>query len=180
MVAICLNSTNDGKIYWYKQSCLLLHKEKFFAVDRTNYLAELVLNQISTNNTAFTLSYPQIPFCPANYIMRLQPEYITILSLFHPYDDQTVDLYTGRSIAFYPMRKLPEDSENINHIAWRSRDFLTPNVKIIQNWMKKISRRRLEKKYEALAMGLHERLGFESPLFNIGNDLLWSSIMKLS
>jgi len=169
--------TNDGPLFWYKQSYLIMHKDRLFVVSTENYLAELMLSEVSEKKIPVVITYPQVPFCPSRYLLRLQ--YNTILSLFTPPLHHREDVsFTGRSVAFYPMRHIPGDPGYIHHIAGRQRDCITPNVNLIKNWMKKVSRARIEKKLLALSMGLHPRLGAGSPLFEIGSDILFSVVIQ--
>ena len=167
-----IETTDAGPVFWYKQSCLLLHNSRFFAVDRENYLGELMLSNVTSEKIPVILSYPPVPFCPPYYILRIQCTATQIL--FHPNCP-----HAGLSISFYPMRYLPGHPGYVLHIAGRSRDFLTPHVKLIRGWMKEISQDRIRKKMLALAMGLHPRLGLESPLIGLESDLLWSLVMRL-
>ena len=168
--------TNSGPLYWYKNSHLLLHKGRFFAVDTDNYLGELMLTKVTEEKIPLILTYPQVPFCLPNYLLRLQPHTPRSLFLYHAGDPQYQGYAAGRSIAFYPTRYLPGNRDYIPHIAGRSRDYLTPNVKLIRDWMKKIARERIGARKLALAMGLHPRLGEQSPLFELGVDLLMFKI----
>ena len=167
---VSLITTDHGPLYWYKQSCLLLHKDRFFAVERENYLGELMLTNVATRNIKVILTYPQVPFCPLHYLLKIQYSAIEGIILIHP------PAPVGRSTAFYPMRHLPGDSGYIHHITGRSSDFLTPGVNKIQDWMRATSRDRIKKRMLALAMGLHPRLGENSPFLGLGDDLLLSLI----
>jgi hypothetical protein len=162
--------TNEGPLFWYKQSHLLLHKDRFFAVDTDNYLGELMLSKVTEKKIPLILSYPQVPFCPPRYLLRLGN--VNGLFLYHSNDSSTCPV-AGRSIAFYPKRNLPGNRNYVGHIAG-PRDFLTPSFRLIRDWMKKIARVRIEGRKLALAMGLHPRLGVKSPLFELGVDLLLS------
>ena len=176
---VTLIATDQGPLYWYKQSCLLLHRDRFFAVDRGNYLGELMLANVATKNIKVILTYPQVPFCPLHYLLKIQYRAIEGIVLLHPvtphdFEDLKDFRIAGRSTAFYPMRHLPGSPHYIPHITGRSRDFLTPSVDKIQEWMRAASRERIKKRILALAMGLHPRLGGGSPLFGMGDDLLLS------
>ena len=164
--------TNEGPLFWYKQSHLLLHKDRFFAVDTDNYLGELMLSKVTEKKIPLILSYPQVPFCPPRYLLRLGN--VNGLFLYHSNDSPSTCPVAGRSIAFYPRRYLPGNRNYVGHIAGRSMDFLTPNFRMISVWMKKIARGRIEGRKLALAMGLHPRLGVQSPLYELGVDLLLS------
>ena len=69
---VSIITTDQGLLYWYKQSCLLLHKDRFFAVDRDNYLGELMLTNISTMKIKVILTYPKVPFCQLHYLLKIQ------------------------------------------------------------------------------------------------------------
>lgn len=173
---ISLIETNLGPLYWYKNSHLLLHKGRFFAVDTDNYLGELMLTKVTERKLPLILTYPQVPFCPPKYLLTLQPNTPRSLFLYHSDPVDRPCPVAGRSIGFYPMRYLPGNKNYIPHIAGRSRDFLTPKIKLIRDWMKKIARERIGARNLALAMGLHPRLGEHSPLFELGVDLLMFKI----
>ena len=86
-----IETTDTSPLFWYKQSCLVLHQNKFFAVNRDSYLGELMLYTLSTEKTPAIISYPAVPFCPPRYLMRLQSsesgEHTTMdtsTQLFHP------------------------------------------------------------------------------------------------
>ena len=175
--------TTEGPLFWYMQSYLLLHKDRFFAVDTDNYLGELMLAKAVKRNIPLILTYPQVPFCPPRYFLRLQHHTSQSLFLYHQDALTPTCPVAGRSIAFFPTRLQPWDRDYIhnrynrhNRHAERSSDFLTPKVKMIRNWMKGIARQRIEGKNLALAMGLHPRLGAQSPLLELGIDLL--SLLK--
>jgi hypothetical protein len=171
---VSLITTDQGPLYWYKQSCLLLHNDRFFAVDRSCYLGELMLANVSTKNIKVILTYPQVPFCPLHYLLKIQYRAIEGIILLHPDPPAPSSHIAGRSTAFYPMRHLPGDSGYIPHIIGRSRDFLTPSVNKIQDWMRAAARHRIKKRMLALAMGAHPRLGQNSPLLGLDDDLLRS------
>ena len=194
MPIYCIETTDANPLYWYKQSCLLLHNNRLFAVDVDNYLGELILYTAFTEKIPAIISYPTVPFSPPRYLMRLKLcESIAMNTWtqnpisFHSNTDiqdiQDIQDYathvTGLSIAFFPIRYLPGEPGYITHIAGRTTDYLTPNMRIIQNWMRDTSRARICKKNLALAMGLHPRIGCNSPLLELGGDLFWSMVKKI-
>ena len=156
--------TNEGPLYFYKHSSLLLHKDRLFAVDRSNYIGELMLTSAAESKAVMILTYPPVPFCPHRYLLRIMFQ--------SPLNPPANTFYTGRSCAFYPMHYLPGDPGYIPHVAGRSRDFLTPGARLIQSWMRDAARDRIRNKILALAMGSHQRLGATSPLLTLGSDLL--------
>lgn len=169
MPVISLETTDAGPLVWYKQSHLLLHKDRMYAVDRDNYLGGLMLSIASESNTPIVLTYPRVPFCPLRYVLRVQFPSVT--------NDNGDNHHDGRTINFYPMHHLPGNPGYIPHIAGRSRDFLTPRVRMVGSWMMDIARERIKNKLLALAMGMHPRLGASSPLFEMGSDLMWSLVI---
>ena len=187
-----IETTDTSPLFWYKQSCLVLHKNKFFAVNRDNYLGELILYTLSTEKIPAIISYPAVPFSPPRYLMRLRssengehttPNTSTQSPILR--HSNTITGFPNQasrvaclSIGFFPIRYLPGEPGHIPHIAGRSIDYLTPSMKIIQNWMRYTSRARIWKKNLALAMGLHSRLGCNSPLLELGSDLIWSIVIK--
>ena len=183
MPVALIKTTSEGPLFWYKQSCLLLHKDRLFAVDKDNYLGELMLTTVSDESDRqhkVVLTYPKVPFCPSRYLLRLQ--YSTISTTTNlsdpPFFPAESASYAGRGVSFYPMRHLPGDLDYIPHVAGRSRDFLTPGVRLIRDWMRDTARERIKNKILALAMGLHPRLGANSPLLELGSDLLWSVVIQ--
>jgi hypothetical protein len=186
MPAFCIETTDKGQLFWYKQSALLMHNNRLFAIHHENYLAEYALRDAFNNKISVVLTYPQVPFCPSHYLLQIkyiaQESLSDNMVLFFPVDDISGDdmgqntgrIIIGRSVLFYPMRKLPGDYGYIPHIAGRSRDFLTPRARIVLYWMRDIARKRLTAKRMALAMGLHARLGEGSPLLQLGDDIVWA------
>ena len=159
--------TDQGPLYWYKQSHLLMHKDRVFAVDTCNYLGGLMLHEVSTYKIPVTLTYPEVPFCPPHYLMRIHYTQIK-----NKIKNKISNKVTGRGIAFFPMRYLPGDPGYIPHTIGYPRDFLTQSVRLIRDWMRDYARKRIENKILALAMGLHPRLGAQSPLLELNSDLL--------
>jgi hypothetical protein len=178
MPVSCIRNNTDHPLFWYRQSHLLLHDNRVYAVNTTNYLAGLMLDVIASNDIKVELSYPPVPFCPLRYLLRLQCPYIHRQPF--PITHNISRALTAQPIAFLPMRYMPGDQEYIPHIAGRSRDFLTPNIKLVRSWMKKIAHDRLCKKRLALVMGLHARLGKECPLMELGADLVWAIVFDFN
>lgn len=172
-----INTAENGVLYWYKQSALLMHMNKFFSLDSENHLHELVLSKVlKYSKRVVTLSYPDIPFFELNYVLALH--FVDASNPgSEPSDENTLEdelfRIIGRSLLFFPMRYLPGHPKYIPYsVTGRNKDFLTPGMFRIQKWMRMLSRKRLEERKLALAMGLHPRLGLNSSLFVLESDLL--------
>ena len=44
-------------------------------------------------------------------------------------------------------------------------------MRLVRDWMRDIARKRIRDKVLALSMGMHPRLGAESPLRELGSDI---------
>jgi hypothetical protein len=170
-------------LFWYERSRLLLHDERFFAVDPEYYLGELLLETVTTKQVKVILTYPPVPFSQERYLLNLQyvmtmryrpPEALYVFHSQEGLPNPFTYPITGRSIAFFPMRHLPGDSGYIHPVFGQSRDFLTPSILIIQNFMRRVARAAITRRRLTMAMGLHSRLGEGSPIMELGTDLLWS------
>ncbi len=168
----CIQNNTEHPLFWYKRSHLLLHNNRVYAVDTSNHLAALLLKVVTENNIKVEVQYPPVPFCPLRYLIRVQSLFRIDRSL--PITHNVAQTLIAQPISFYPMRHLPGDPGYIPHIAGRTRDFLTPNIKLVRSWMKRVSQEKLGKKRLALAMALHPRLGEGSPLMELGADLVWA------
>jgi hypothetical protein len=162
--------TDQGPLYWYKQSHLLMHKDRIYAVDIFNYLGGLMLREVSTYKIPVTLTYPEVPFCPPHYLLRIH--YNT--DPRNKIKNRISNEITSTGMVFFTMRHMPGDPGYIPHKRGCLRDFLAQSVRRIRDWMRDTARERIRSKILALTMGLHPRLGANSPLLELGSDLLWS------
>lgn len=146
-----------------------MHENRFYSLDGENHLHDLMLSKaVDFSDRVITLSYPNVPFFDLNFVLALH--FIDTSNLGEQDDD--IFSISGRTATFFPMRYLPGHPKYISYrVSGRNRDFLTPMMLIIQNWMRRISRRRLRARHLALAMGMHSRLGSLSPLFVLEADL---------
>jgi hypothetical protein len=179
--SISLLYTDQGVLYWYKKSGLLMHDHKIFAIDENNYLSELMLDKVEKNpRLVITLEYPFLPFYGKRDLLSIHVNCDEVENHYNEnpadliyYDDEEFFRLVGRTFAFFSMRHLPGHPAYVppGLLPSQSRDLLTPKMLTIQGWMRKVSCKRSKSRNLALAMGLHDRLGADSCLFALSHDL---------
>ena len=157
--------TDQGPLYWYNQSGLIMHEDRIYAVESNNYMGGLMLTHASRDKIPVTLTYPELPDCQHYFFLMIQytsnPKHGSI---------NLSNKITERGIAFFSNRHVPGEPGYVPYKKGLP-NILVQNVRLVRDWMRDIARKKIRDKVLALSMGMHPRLGAESPLLELGSDI---------
>lgn len=163
MVVRSMYISNDPlhPLHWYTQSGLLMHRDRFYSImDHESLHTIHQMDPLRMMGLDMNINYPILPFCPDRYVLRIT-YHIRPDAIPHDFD------------RFYAMHRIPGNGGYAEHMAGRTRDYLTPPMRRIQRWLRAEAQARIKKRRQAVAMGLHDRLGQDSPFQRLGSDLVW-------